>query len=103
MCCRGALRWLTGTSASTTSTTSQSRVPFYRLTEVLRDHPALEQAQRLTLRENLHCLRLHLWDESRASSVLRRSPPPDACLSAANARRQGWPLASVRRRRAWAM
>ena len=81
----------------------QSRVPFYRLPEVLRDHPALEQAQRLTLRESLGCLRLHLWDENAPAAVLRRSPPPDACLSAANARRQGWPLASVRRRRAWAM
>ena len=42
-----------------------SRIPFYRLTEALRDHPALARAQRLTLRESFRCARLHLWDENR--------------------------------------
>jgi len=42
-----------------------SRIPFYRLTEVLGDHPGLAGAQRLTLRESLGCARLHLWDEER--------------------------------------
>lgn len=42
-----------------------SRIPFYRLTEVLRDHPALAKAQTLTLRESISCARLHLWDENR--------------------------------------
>ncbi|MES2665202.1 MAG: fatty acid desaturase [Pseudomonadota bacterium] len=42
-----------------------SRIPFYRLTEVLRDHTDLAQAQRLTIRESLHSVRLHLWDEHR--------------------------------------
>lgn len=40
-----------------------SRIPFYRLPEVLRDHPTLADAHRLTLRESLRCARLHLWDE----------------------------------------
>ena len=40
-----------------------SRIPFYRLTEVLRDHAELAQAQRMTIAESLACARLHLWDE----------------------------------------
>ena len=40
-----------------------SRIPFYRLTEVLRDHSVLAQANRMTIRESLSCARLHLWDE----------------------------------------
>ena len=47
----------------------QSRVPFYRLREVLRDHPALDAAQRLTLRESLACTRLKLWCEERRCLV----------------------------------
>ncbi|WP_371169875.1 fatty acid desaturase [Aliiroseovarius sp. 2305UL8-7] len=41
-----------------------SRIPFYRLTEVLRDHAELAQANRLTIGESLACARLHLWDEN---------------------------------------
>ena len=41
-----------------------SRIPFYRLTEVLRDHGELAEAQRLTIWESFKSARLHLWDES---------------------------------------
>lgn len=40
-----------------------SRIPFYRLTEVMRDHPDLSQNQRLTIRESISCVKLRLWDE----------------------------------------
>jgi omega-6 fatty acid desaturase (delta-12 desaturase) len=40
-----------------------SRIPFYRLTEVLRDHSELAEGNRLTIRESIACARLHLWDE----------------------------------------
>ena len=40
-----------------------SRIPFYRLTEVLRDHAELAKDNRMTIRESLTCARLHLWDE----------------------------------------
>jgi omega-6 fatty acid desaturase (delta-12 desaturase) len=40
-----------------------SRIPFYRLPEILRDHAELEVAQRLTLWESLRSVNLHLWDE----------------------------------------
>ena len=40
-----------------------SRIPFDRLTEVLRDHVELAEAKRMTLLESLSNARLHLWDE----------------------------------------
>lgn len=40
-----------------------SRVPFYRLPEVLRDHAALADLHRLTIRQSFATARLHLWDE----------------------------------------
>jgi len=40
-----------------------SRIPFYRLTEVLRDHHDLAVSNRMTIRESLQTVRLHLWDE----------------------------------------
>ncbi|MEP5762096.1 MAG: fatty acid desaturase [Litoreibacter sp.] len=40
-----------------------SRIPFYRLPEVLRDHAELAQENRMTIRESLANARLHLWDE----------------------------------------
>jgi omega-6 fatty acid desaturase (delta-12 desaturase) len=40
-----------------------SRIPFYRLPEVLRDHSYLDKINRMTIRESLANARLHLWDE----------------------------------------
>lgn len=40
-----------------------SRIPFYRLPEVLRDNAALGTMNRMTIRESLRNARLHLWDE----------------------------------------
>jgi acyl-lipid omega-6 desaturase (Delta-12 desaturase) len=41
-----------------------SRIPFYRLPEVLRDHAELAEGNRMTIRESLVNARLHLWDEN---------------------------------------
>jgi omega-6 fatty acid desaturase (delta-12 desaturase) len=41
-----------------------SRIPFYRLGQVLRDIPHLRGVGRLTLRQSLGCARLVLWDEA---------------------------------------
>jgi omega-6 fatty acid desaturase (delta-12 desaturase) len=46
-----------------------SRIPYYRLTRVLRDHPELGAVGRLTLRESFACVRLTLWDEERKRLV----------------------------------
>jgi omega-6 fatty acid desaturase (delta-12 desaturase) len=40
-----------------------SRVPFYRLPEVLRDYPELGNVGRLTLWQSLRCVNYALWDE----------------------------------------
>ena len=40
-----------------------SRIPFYRLPEVLRDHTELADKNRMTIEESIHTARLHLWDE----------------------------------------
>lgn len=59
----GVLRWLTANIGVHHVHHLQSRVPFYRLPEILRDHPELAEAQRLTLRESLDGVRRQLWDE----------------------------------------
>ena len=41
-----------------------SRIPFYRLPEVLRDHAGLADVNRMTIRESIANARLHLWDEN---------------------------------------
>jgi acyl-lipid omega-6 desaturase (Delta-12 desaturase) len=58
-----------------------SRIPYYRLPLVLRDHPKLGVIGRLTLGQSFRCVRLVLWDEDQrrlvsfhevASSVMLR-------------------------------
>jgi len=46
-----------------------SRIPYYRLPRVLRDHPELGDIGRLTLWQSLACVRLVLWDEDRKKLV----------------------------------
>lgn len=57
------LQWLTGNIGIHHVHHLYSRIPFYRLTEVLRDQPALARAQKLTVRDSLACVKLRLWDE----------------------------------------
>ena len=59
----GILQWLTANIGVHHVHHLYSRIPFYRLTEVLRDHPVLAQSQRLTLLESFSCVNLVLWDE----------------------------------------
>ncbi len=59
----GILRWFSANIGVHHVHHLASRIPFYRLDEVLRDHSELENCQRITLFESLHCARLHLWDE----------------------------------------
>jgi acyl-lipid omega-6 desaturase (Delta-12 desaturase) len=46
-----------------------SRIPYYRLPKVLRDHPELRDVGRLTLWESFRCVRLALWDETQQRLV----------------------------------
>ena len=65
----GPLRWLTANIGAHHVHHLCSRIPGYRLGEVLRDHPELRGVNRLTLGRSLGCVRLALWDEDRARLV----------------------------------
>ncbi len=63
------LRWISGNIGIHHVHHLYSRIPFYRLTEVLRDHPVLKNIRRMTFRESLRCVRLHLWDENERRMI----------------------------------
>ncbi len=46
-----------------------SRIPYYCLPRVLRDHPDLRGVNRLTLFQSFGCVRLVLWDEAQRRLV----------------------------------
>ena len=50
-----------------------SRIPYYRLPTVLRDHPELRGVGRLTLWQSFRCVRLALWDEGQRRLVSFRA------------------------------
>jgi acyl-lipid omega-6 desaturase (Delta-12 desaturase) len=62
-----------------------SRIPYYRLPRVLRDHPELRGVSRLTLLQSFRCVRLVLWDESRQRLVSFREINRGACVNAVSA------------------
>lgn len=55
------LRWLTANIGIHHVHHLCSRIPFYRLPDVLRDHAELVDQSRLTLGTSLACARLNLW------------------------------------------
>ncbi len=57
------LRWITGNIGMHHLHHLSSRVPFYRLPEVLRDHPELANIGRIGIRDSLASVRLVLWNE----------------------------------------
>jgi omega-6 fatty acid desaturase (delta-12 desaturase) len=63
------LRWITGNIGVHHVHHLSSRVPYYRLQEVLRDHPELGEIGRITLWQSLHCVKLVLWDERNRKLV----------------------------------
>ncbi|HEX4079400.1 MAG TPA: fatty acid desaturase [Rhizomicrobium sp.] len=61
-----------------------SRIPYYRLDQVLRDHPHLKTLGRVTLAQSLRSVNLTLWDETgktlisfREAALARRNPQRD--------------------------
>lgn len=57
------LRWLSGNIGIHHVHHLSSKVPFYRLPQVLRDHPELHAIGRIGIAESLRCVKLVLWDE----------------------------------------
>ena len=66
------LSWITGYIGMHHVHHLCSRIPFYRLPEVMRDYPDLRKLGRVTLRESVSCARLCLWDEQRLKLVTLR-------------------------------
>ena len=65
----GILAWFTANIGIHHVHHLSSRIPYYRLPRVLRDHPELRGVSRLTLLQSFRCVRLVLWDESRRRLV----------------------------------
>ena len=63
------LSWLSGNIGVHHVHHLSSGIPFYRLPEVLRNHPELREVGRLGLMESLGCVRLALWDEEKRRMV----------------------------------
>jgi omega-6 fatty acid desaturase (delta-12 desaturase) len=57
------LRWFTANIGVHHVHHLASRVPYYRLQDVIEDHPELKNLGRLTLLQSLKSVRLALWDE----------------------------------------
>ncbi len=65
----GILSWITANIGVHHVHHLSSRIPFYRLPQVLRDLPELAKIRRLTLMQSFVCVRLRLWDEGQRKLV----------------------------------
>jgi acyl-lipid omega-6 desaturase (Delta-12 desaturase) len=65
----GILRWFTANIGIHHVHHLCSRIPYYRLPQVLRDHPHLVGLGRVTFIQSLRSVRLTLWDEARGQLV----------------------------------
>ena len=58
------LRWITANIGIHHVHHISSRVPYYRLPEVLRDYPELKRIGRISVLDSLRTVKLVLWDEA---------------------------------------
>jgi omega-6 fatty acid desaturase (delta-12 desaturase) len=63
------LRWLTANIGVHHVHHLCSRIPYYRLGQVLREHPGLKDVGRITLVQSIGCVRFALWDEARGRMI----------------------------------
>jgi omega-6 fatty acid desaturase (delta-12 desaturase) len=77
------LRWFTANIGAHHVHHAGSKIPFYRLPQVLKEHPQLNEMSRLTLRQALASMRLALWDEARGRLVSFREAHRGAVRAAA--------------------
>jgi omega-6 fatty acid desaturase (delta-12 desaturase) len=63
------LRWMTANIGIHHVHHLCSRIPFYHLPRVLKDHPELRDVGRITLWQSFSCVRLALWDETNRRLV----------------------------------
>jgi len=77
----GILRWFTANIGIHHVHHLCSRIPYYRLPRVLREHPELGAISRLTLWDSIKCVRLVLWDE-RAKKLISFREMCNMCAAA---------------------
>ncbi len=63
------LRWFSANIGAHHVHHLASRIPFYRLPEVLREVPALNEVSRVSIPESFRAVRLTLWDERQRRMV----------------------------------
>lgn len=63
------LRWMTANIGIHHIHHLNSKIPFYYLDDVLKDHPQLKAVQRVTLRSSLRSIKFSLWDENKKKMV----------------------------------
>lgn len=68
----GVLNWFSGNIGVHHVHHVSSAIPFYRLPQVLKDHPELKDISRITLWQSFKYSRLKLWDEAQERLVTFR-------------------------------
>ena len=63
------LRWFTANIGAHHIHHAGAKIPYYRLPEVMKDHPELRDVSRITLWEAVKAARLALWDEAAGRLV----------------------------------
>lgn len=66
------LMWISGNIGIHHVHHLSSRIPFYRLPQVIKDHPELKEIGRLTLWKSFKAVKLTLWDEERRELITFR-------------------------------
>jgi omega-6 fatty acid desaturase (delta-12 desaturase) len=77
------LRWFTANIGVHHVHHVGSKIPYYRLPQVLKDHPELDEMSRIGLWDSFKAVRLALWDEARGRLVSFREARRAAPLSLA--------------------
>ncbi len=63
------LMWISGNIGIHHVHHLSSRIPFYKLPDVIKDHPELKQIGRLTLWDSFKAVKLTLWDEEQRKLI----------------------------------
>ncbi len=63
------LRWATANIGAHHIHHLHSKIPYYRLHKILKEHPELKGVSRITLWESFRCVQLHLWDEAKGKLI----------------------------------
>ena len=75
------LRWFTANIGVHHVHHVGSKIPYYRLPQVLKDHPELDEMSRIGLWDSFKAVRLALWDEAKARLVSFREARRRPALS----------------------